>query len=90
MVVNQKYLYIKEFIYIWNTTYIHLSLQTETRKNKSFHWYKGRGQVREREEMPIVMPFYIKRKNPASGFGWQIVVKMPSGKSGKILLFFFF
>ena len=46
--------------------------------------------MREREEMPIVMPFYIKRKNPASGFGWQIVVKMPSGKSGKILLFFFF
>lgn len=48
MLMNQKYhLYIKDFIDIWSTTYIHISLQIETRKNKSFYWYKRRTQVKE-------------------------------------------
>lgn len=49
MVANQKHhLYIKNFIRIWNTTYIHISLQMETRKN-SLHRYKKKSLEREGE-----------------------------------------
>lgn len=43
---------------------------------------------RNGEEILILIAFFRKMKNLASRFGWQLVVKVPSGKPGEILRFF--